>query len=164
MKQGLLSFLVAFLVVGSHESLAQTNYITLEASISRPSIRYNHVSIKLTEIDGKCQAVIRSDSKLENTGIVDTVYEVEKAAFDKLSSLALSLSSVDLLKGMNPEHPYLYNDGIGCTLTISIFQEHIRFAVVNPMSRTRDRNLEKFVQVLKEMLLMAQLNPQKVLR
>jgi len=71
----------------------------------------------------------------------------------------MSLSSFTILKGMNPSNPIIGNDGIVANLELVVTMDKISYSIWNPSSNTKERNLEPFLAICKEILLLAKMKP-----
>lgn len=89
----------------------------------------------------------------------DTVITISKDNFNKIATACMDLSSQMILRGMNPSNPMIWNEGIGVTLEIEVIMDRIIYSIRSPSYNTKERNLEPFLAICKEMLLLAKMKP-----
>ncbi|NSW46599.1 MAG: hypothetical protein HPY79_12385 [Bacteroidales bacterium] len=93
----------------------------------------------------------------------DISYNISIELFNKVTGMFSDLSIEQLINGMNPENPSLRHEPTGFTLTIRVMQECIILDIVEPANNTKERNLEPFLAICKEILLLAKLKPKDYL-
>lgn len=142
---------------------AQNDFVEMRFEINHPKLLYNHFEIRVFCKERQYFAKISSLSSHLKTKIIDTIYIISKEEFDNLVEKAFSISSNDLLQSINNQ-PGLFNDGIGCKLSINVFQQKMEYSIVSPMTNTAKRNLITYLYVFKEALLLSKLNPNKILK
>lgn len=158
---------IAFLF-SYYYSLAQYNFIEMKFQVGS-LIPFKHFELNVFCKEEKYFITVQSVSINKHTEMKDTlntIHSISKNEFDMLTQMALSISSKDLLNGMNFSELYItHDDGIVSTLNInSSIGEEISYSIVNPMTNTQKRNLTTYLHVFREALLLAKLNPNKILQ
>lgn len=151
----------------AYDSTAQYDFLQLSLEVGGPTKENSYVKLTLyrkmfNEDIAQYLIDVKAVKKIKESHLIDTTYIITKEQFNKISELAMSISSTDILKGMNPHDPTVYQDAGGCKLTLQIFQESICYNVLAPRNETKDRNLSTFLQTCEELIKTAQLKPDKV--
>jgi len=92
----------------------------------------------------------------------DISYNISIEQFNKVTGMLSNLSIEQLINGMNPINPNLRNEPTGFTLTIRVMQECIILDIVDPANNTKERNLEPFLAICQEILILAKLKPKEI--
>jgi hypothetical protein len=160
------AILTISLFLNGYPIFAQYDYLKIDLEIGRWKTKYTHVALNMYWKEGKYFIRAATKSGFKETDTRDTTYlvQIDKSQFDNICQLALSISSVDILKGMGVANPSIYHDAMGCNLTLNIAQESITYKILFPASNTEKRGLATYLQVCKEMLLAARLPAKKILR
>lgn len=149
---------------------AQYDYLEIKLEIARFTKAYNHFELSLysrsslDSTDRVYYLAVKSLSDSPENGIADTVYSIDKSSFDRIAQLSSNISSEALLRGMDLANPPVFNDGIGCALSLNVFQQSVKYEVLNPMAETKERNLTTYLDVCQELLRLAKLSPNKILK
>ena len=75
----------------------------------------------------------------------------------------MGLSSFEVLKGMNPSNPIIGNHGTSVILEIALPMDKISYSIWSPSCNTKERNLEPFLAICKDILLLAKMKPRDYL-
>jgi len=158
----IISFLI--LTACGQVSLAQNNYTQINLEIESSKKKTQHVRFSLYQDSlfylGIKTSPIR-DPKNPETWLkrdADTVIKISKGEFNKIEEMLASLSTSKVLKGMNPLDPSVSNDGTIVTLEIAVVSNKISYCIWSPTYKTRERNLEPFLAICKEVLLLSKKN------
>jgi hypothetical protein len=155
------------LVLYFQASFAQVNYLQVNLEIQTLKKENNNVRISLYQEDSvsfflgiKNNPILNSkDHKTWLKRDADTIIKISKEDFDLVAEKVLGLSSVEMLKGSNPSNPTIGNDGIGVILEIVVTMDKISYSIWSPSCNTKERNLEPFLAICKEILLIAKMKP-----
>ncbi len=158
------SLLFTTAIFSNYYCSAQYEAVNVELEVSGPTKKYHHFSVKLYSKDSKYYIEVEALSDFPESKVKDATYTLDKPEFDSIVKQALSISSEDLIKGMNVEDPYYFDDGIMCNLRVSVAQDAIAYSALSPYYDTKRRNLSVFLSVCEELLKQANINPKKALR
>jgi len=64
---------------------------------------------------------------------------------------------------MNQSNPIIGNDGTGVILEIVLTMDKISYSIWSPSYNTKERNLEPFLAICKDILLLAKMKPKDYL-
>lgn len=157
------NFLAFILFVFAHySSLGQNDYLELKLHVSCLRKQYHDVELSMYMREDKCFLQVSSKSELKENNIKDTLYAIDKKTYDEVCELALSISSVELLKEMN--FTAIYTHSVGTSLTLrSLGGDGVVYRVSAPKSETKHRNLETYLLVCEKMLSLTNLPAKKIL-
>lgn len=82
----------------------------------------------------------------------DTLFTISKIDFNRIVELCLGLSSLNILSGMNTQETTVVNDPNSITLTIWANYESVRYDFLLPIDNARERHLQQFVVLCKEII------------
>jgi len=94
----------------------------------------------------------------------DTILEIKNETFNKIADMAINLSPQRILNAANPKDIIISNDGITVDLEIVVNKDKVLYSIWSPMYNTKERNLQPFLAVCKEILSLAGLNSKKILK
>lgn len=152
--------IIILILLCSNICYAQYDYMKIKLSAYYALRRDKDIEFELYQ---KKDSSYLKVNRVGQASEIDTLYTVSRAKFNEISQMALSLSATDILYGMNPDNPLIWNDGMSCVVEIGVFSESIKYVVRNPSSETDKRRLRAFVQLCKEIILTAKMNPKKIL-
>lgn len=89
----------------------------------------------------------------------DTIIKISEEEFNRIAMMTMNLSSSMIFKGMNPSNPLIGNDGYGVNLELDVTMDKIYYSIWCPSYNTKERNLEPFLEVCKDILLLAKMKP-----
>jgi len=157
------------LVLYFQASFAQYNYLQINLEIETPKKKNHHTRFSLYQ-DSLFYIGIKNNSIIYNdkpeTWLkrdFDTIINIRKEDFNKIAEMSMSLSSFTILKGINPSNPIIGNDGIVANLELVVTMDKISYSIWNPSSNTKERNLEPFLAICKEIILLAKMKPKDYL-
>lgn len=169
--------LVLSVMIFAFKSDAQYRYVKLKLRVSS-FVKENNYEISLFMKNDTSYAQVKQYSTSVDTiyfnddgdeevnkynTLFDKIYVINGADFNKVCSMAMSLSLSDILNGTNYSNPSIYTHPVGCYLTIDIMQEQFIYSVVNPKINTKNRNLEDYYLLCYDILKLAKLRPDKLL-
>lgn len=156
-------FSIIFILISSF-SFAQQGLHEISLEIGSIKRKPNYTRIDLF-IKNDSTAIVEIRTKPLTNDILfqrqkaDTSYNISIEQFNKVTEMFYSLSIVQLINGMNPQNPSLRSEPTGFKLTIRVMQECIILDMVEPSYNTKERNLEPFLAICKEILLLAKMKP-----
>ncbi|MCB9045017.1 MAG: hypothetical protein H6550_02640 [Chitinophagales bacterium] len=142
---------------------AQYDYVELSLRIQRNSRDFSYYELNMHKTGEGYYIDVKQKSAILNNEIADTVLKIDKDKFDKITQLALSISSTDILEGMDPSDVTIYDDATNAVLTLKVGQEKVIYSILAPKLHTKNRKLKKFVQTCEEVLVVAKINPKDAL-
>jgi len=159
------------LVLNFLASFAQYNYLQINLEIQTSKKENNNIRISLYQEDSvsfflgikKNPILNLKDYKTWLKRDADTIIKISKEDFNLVTEKVMKLSSFEMLKGMNPSNPIIGNDGIVVILEIVITMDKISYSIWSPSNNTKERNLEPFLAICKEILLLAKMKPKDYL-
>lgn len=171
MKEILKVLLFYILVLCFQTSFAQYCGLQINLEVQTSKEDNNHIRISLYQEDSvsyflgikKNPILDTKDYKTWLKRDADTVIIVDKADFNRISEKSMNLSSSMVLKGMNPSNPMIGNDGNVANLEIVVTMDKITYSIWSPAYNTKARNLEPFLAICKEILLLAKIKPKDYL-
>lgn len=95
---------------------------------------------------------------------VDTIIEISTEKFNRIAEMSMNLSSSLIIEGAKPSNPKIGNDGVVVNLELVVTMDKISYNVWSPMHNTKERNLESFLDICKEILLSAKLKSKEILK
>ena len=170
MKSIKLLFFVSFFFLGT-QAFSQHDFLKINLDFSQaPESNPNRtVTISLYKQDSiylvsvKSKTIKRNRIKKTESNI-DTVYVIKKEQFERV--LMEIEKSYPLKKEEYPaslENIYIFTHPNSLTLSVKTKTDEIRMHIVCPTFLPKERNLEQFLDVCKEILLLAKMNPKKIL-
>lgn len=88
----------------------------------------------------------------------DTLFEISKTDFDRIAELALGLSSINLLGGINTSALYIVNDPVLVELELCINGQIVSYSIFLPVD-CENRHFSQFCKLCEEILLLAKVDP-----
>ena len=159
-------FLLIFIVFILQNSFSQNVFLQVKLEINH-SLRKNNNRINITIDKKDTLFVVKiSDSSYVNNqeqAMLDTSYFINKYQFDNIINLLKKVYPNHLFQEMT-KNTWIGMDGLMCKLTYGTFQNQIILNIWSPLYDTKERKLEPFVAVCKEILRLANLKPRKYLR
>jgi len=138
------------------------NEISLEISGLKRNPNYTRIDLFIKD-DSTAIVEIRTKpltkEMLFQRSNADMSYNISIEQFYKVTGMFSDLSIEQLINGTNPKNPSLRHEPTGFTLTIRVLQECIILIMVEPANDTKKRNLEPFLAICKELVLLAKMNP-----
>lgn len=167
MKETKKIIFLFILVLCFQASFAQYNYLQINLEIQTAKKENNKIRISLYQEDSvsfflgikKNPAIYYDKPETWLKRDADTVIKIRKEDFNSVAKEVMSLSSFELFKGMNPSNPIIGNDGIGVNLEIVVTMDKITYSIWSPTCDIKERNLDPFLAICKEILLLAKLKP-----
>ncbi|MDD4402830.1 MAG: hypothetical protein PHI24_13525 [Desulfitobacteriaceae bacterium] len=150
----------SFAQQGLHEISLEINGLKRKPNYTRIDLFIKNDSTAIVEIRTKHL----TNDMLFQRPKADTSYNMSIEQFNKVTGLFNGLSIEQLINGMNPKNPSLRSEPTGFKLTIRVMQEYIILDIVEPGYNTKERNLEPFLAICKEILLLAKLKPKEILK
>lgn len=165
----LLTILIILLTLNSVK--AQLSYknielISLSFTHSR-RIPYNYVSVTLTHSPANGQYFAKVESKPMNNdpnwaySKMDTTCTIDSTRFTALAEKVILLLKMDLSKALEPG--LLGNDGTYCSISFGTFTGSIVFGFWSPDYNTKQRGLDFFLDLCRQILYIGRLDPEKIL-
>lgn len=149
-----------------HVCFAQYDGLQINLEIHNPFKKNNRLRISLYKEDSTYIVCLKNnpifkkdDYKTWLKRDADTIIIIGKEDFNRIAEKSMNLSSSMILKGMNPSNPIIGNDGTGVILEIVVTMDKISYSIWSPDYNTKERNLEPFLAICKEILLLAKLKP-----
>ncbi len=159
------------LVLFFQTSFAQYDGLQINLEIHNPFKKNNRLRISLYKEDTSLYVI-----RLKNNPVfkkddyetwlkrdADTIIKINKENFNKISEMVMDLSSYEIFKGMNPSNPMLGNDGYVANLEIVVTMDKITYSIWSPAYNTKARNIEPFLAICNEILLLAKMKPKDYL-
>ena len=87
----------------------------------------------------------------------DTIIKISREDFNSVAEKVMGLSSFEVLKDMNQSNPIIGNDGTGVILEMVVTMDKISYSIWSPSYNTKERNLEPFLAICKDILLLAKM-------
>jgi len=158
----MVSFLA--LTLCSYVFVAQSNYLQINLEIKNSKKKNQHVRFSLYQdslfyLATKTNPAV--DLKDPQTWLerdADTIIKINKSDFEKVVGMLTNLSPSKILNGMNPTNPSIGNDGSIVTLNVGIGANKISYSIWSPTNNTKERNLEQFLSICKEILSLSKRN------
>lgn len=160
----IISFLL-MLVSYCQTSYAQHNYLQTNLEFQSSINNNNNLRISLYQEDSvsfflgiKKNPIL--DSKNFNTWLkrdADTIIKITREDYNSVMEKIMALSSVKVLSGMNPSNPIIGNHDIIVSLEIVSIMDKIEYSIWSPGTNTKERNLEPFLAICKEILLLSKI-------
>jgi len=166
MKVTIRIFLFAFIVLHCMKSFAQYDALQINLEIFNPKNKKNNrLRLSLYRDDSSLYVIsVKNNPEFKNDNYEtwlkrdsDTALKISKEDFNSVAEKVIALSSFEVLKGMNPSNPIIWNDGIGVILEMVVNMDKIKFSIVDPNYNTKERNLEPYIVICKEILLLAKM-------
>lgn len=153
------------LVLISQASFAQYNYMQINLEIQTSKKENNNIRICLYQEDSvsfflgirKKSILNPNDCKTWLKRDVDTIIKISKEDFNSVIEKVMGLSSFEVLKGMNQLNPIIGNDGCSVILEIVVTMDKISYSIWSPSYNTKERNLELFLAICKDILLLSKM-------
>ncbi len=163
---------LVMLVLSSYSGFAQYNALQVNLEIQTPRKEHNKIRISLYQEDSasfllgiKRNPIFNpNDDKTWLKRDSDTVLKIRKEDFSSVAKEVMSLSSFEILKGMNPSVLMIGSDGVSVNLEIDVNTDKISYCIGSPTFNTKERNLEQYLAICREILLLAKINPKDYLR
>ena len=92
----------------------------------------------------------------------DTLLEISKEDFNRISEMALGLSSVTLLGALDPSELYIVHDPIVIELELYISGQSVKYSLFLPLSQNDFHN-RQFLDLCEQIILLAGEDPNKFL-
>ncbi|MCX6225495.1 MAG: hypothetical protein NTV01_12230 [Bacteroidia bacterium] len=161
-------FCFGLILVITQSSFGQFNAFQITLEIGRSLKKPNYTRIDLNQInDSTAIAEIRTKPFPDSAWVIrpeaNISYSMSILQFNKLGAMVKGLSTEQLLVGMNPSNPILGTDGSVESLELVVPMDRISFSFWSQTSETKERNLEPFLAICKEILLLAKLKPKDYL-
>ena len=93
---------------------------------------------------------------------VDNLHEITKEDFNRISEMALGLSSVTLLGALDPSELYIVHDPIVIELELYISGQSVKYSLFLPLSQNDFHN-RQFLDLCEQIILLAGEDPNKFL-
>jgi len=145
---------------------AQYNYLQINLEIETQKKKNPYIRFSLYYQDSLFYISIKNNPKIYNdkpeTWLkrdADTIIKISKENFNKIAEMCMNLSSYTIFKRMNPSNPIMGMDGIIVNLELVVTMDKISYSIWSPDYNTKERNLEPFLAICKEILLLAKLKP-----
>lgn len=110
----------------------------------------------------KVKSTPRNNDLYYDKNKVDTSYIVTDEQINKIGNLLNKLSSEQIFQSMDVDNLHFVNEGYICKLEYGSNFDKIKFSICIPDSETKERNLEVFYNVYKEILKLGKINPKKL--
>jgi len=95
---------------------------------------------------------------------IDTTHYIDKEQYDRIIESVKTINPNDICQNLLTEKTWIGNDGYMCKLSCGTYLNQIVMDIWSPTSDTKERNLQPFLAVCKEILSLAGLNPKKILK
>ena len=92
----------------------------------------------------------------------DNLHEISKENFNRISEMALGLSSVTLLGALDPSELYIVHDPIVIELELYISGQSVKYSLFLPLSQNDFHN-RQFLDLCEQIILLAGEDPNKFL-
>ena len=92
----------------------------------------------------------------------DNLHEITKEDFNRISEMALGLSSVTLLGALDPSELYIVHDPIVIELELYISGQSVKYSLFLPLSQNDFHN-RQFLDLCEQIILLAGEDPNKFL-
>lgn len=150
------------LVLYFQVSFAQYNYLEINLEIHTLKKENNYIRISLYQEDSisfflgiKKNPILNPMDWLKRDA--DTIIKISKEDFNSVAEKVMALSSSEMLKGMNPSNARIGFDGSTVILEIVVTMDRISYSIWSPRCDTKERNLEQFLAICKEILFLAKI-------
>lgn len=103
-----------------------------------------------------------SNPETWNKRDADTLLEISKEDFNRISEMALGLSSITLLGALDPSDVWIVNDPTVIELELDISGQSVKYSLFLPLSQDDFHN-RQFLDLCEQILLLAGEDPNKFL-
>lgn len=156
-RKYLIFLVIAFLVCTTRESFGQNQInISYQQTCAKCVQFFLKIDIKKNQSDYKIKVKYQLNHQLD----IDTSFSITAIQFEQAINSIKKISSADIIENID----FMGKDGGTSTIDFSSFANNISYSIWEPTYDTSKRKLTSFVDACKQIIKLANLNPEEILR
>ena len=147
---------------------AQYDYVQINLEFADNKTQFGKYRISMYKNLDSCFVGIKHNPVLDNTAPEtwlkrdhDTILDIDESSFINIVEKCINLPSREIILGTNPTNPLLPCAGVN--LEINIIGQKIEYNIYSPSEDTKERGLEEFYEVCRDIIELSGMKPKKFL-